>query len=202
MGRREENKERTRRALLDTALALYRERGFDETRVQDIVERVGVSPATFFNYFPTKGAVLEAQAEEMMSLYLALLRHELTRTDVSVAHRLEETTRVLAQVLAGDAAVSELLATQTSLFFGSTGDKADMDHLSQQLLAELFAQGQADGEIDPTLDPLQLAEIYSAIISLCATNWLVRWWGETDQSLEDRLWDAIRVVVDGAGTRP
>lgn len=60
MGLREEKKERTRREILDTAIGLFRERGYDNTRIQDIIERIPISEATFFNYFPAKDTRLEA----------------------------------------------------------------------------------------------------------------------------------------------
>lgn len=202
MGRREDNKRRTRQALIETGLALFRDHGFEETRVQDIVERVGVSPATFFNYFPTKDAILEAQAEQAADLYAALLRHELERSEASVAERLEQITRVLAQALGSDPPISRLTATRTALFFGSSGPKADKDRSSQRLLAELFAQGQSSGQIDPAADPLQLAELYTATTTLTAINWLTNWWGDTDQSLDERLLDAIKILLDGARSQP
>ena len=203
MGRREENKRRTREALISTGLTMFRERGFDETRVQDIVERVGVSPATFFNYFPTKDAILEAQAELTADLYAALLRHELARGEARVAERLEQITRVMAHALENDLPISRLMATRTALFFGSSGPKADKDRASQQVLAELFAHGQASGEIDEQADPRQLAEVYSAIVILTSTNWLVDWWGDAaHQPLTERLLDALRVFLHGAAPRP
>ena len=202
MARREENKRRTRQALVETGLALFRDRGFDATRVQDIVERVGVSPATFFNYFPTKDAILEAQAEQAVDLYVALLRHELERCDASVAERLEQITRVLAYHLASDREISELMVTRTALFFGSRGAKADKDRASQRLLADLFAQGQSSGEIDPAADPLQVAELYSAGFMLTTVNWLTSWFGNTDQSLDERLLEATRILLVGAQRHP
>ena len=202
MGRREDKKRRTRQALIDTGLALFRDDGFDETRVQDIVERVGVSPATFFNYFPTKDAILEVQTEQAVDLYLALLRHELERTETSVAERLEQIARVLAHALGSDPAISLLMATRTALFFGSSGPKADKDRSSQRLLAELFAQGQSRGEIDPAADPLQLGELYSAVFMLTTINWLTNWFGDSDQPLEERLLEAVRILLEGIRNRP
>jgi AcrR family transcriptional regulator len=45
---------RQRRDLIEAGLQLFAERGFDETSINDIVERVEVSPRTFFRYFKTK----------------------------------------------------------------------------------------------------------------------------------------------------
>jgi AcrR family transcriptional regulator len=202
VGRREDNKRRTREALVETGLALFREHGFEETRVQDIVERVGVSPATFFNYFPTKDAILEAQAEAATDLYAALLRHELERREASVGARLEQITRVLAQALGSDPVISRLMATRTALFFGSSGPKADKDRASQKLLAELFVQGQSSAEIDAAADPLQLAELYSATMMLTTMNWLTDWFGATGQALDERLLATLRIFLNGARTQP
>jgi AcrR family transcriptional regulator len=56
--RRKEHKLRTQRALQQAALELFAERGYDTTTTDEISERAGVSPRTFFRYFPTKESVL------------------------------------------------------------------------------------------------------------------------------------------------
>ena len=187
MGRREDNKRRTRQALIERGLELYRDVGFDETRVQDIVDKVGVSPATFFNYFPTKDAILDAKSDEATDLYIALIEYELEQTEVPLDVRLGEITRLVAESMCSDPAISRLLVTRTALFFGAEGPKADKDRASQHLLADLFTQGQSNGEIDPRHDPLQLAELFAAALILTTTNWLMEWFGETGQPLEERL---------------
>jgi AcrR family transcriptional regulator len=57
-GLRERKKARTRAAIQAHALRLFRERGYDGTTVQQIIDAADISESTFFRYFPTKGDVV------------------------------------------------------------------------------------------------------------------------------------------------
>lgn len=57
-GLRERKKLRTRAAIQKEALRLFLKKGYEETTIEDIAEAVDISPSTFFNYFPSKEAVV------------------------------------------------------------------------------------------------------------------------------------------------
>jgi AcrR family transcriptional regulator len=52
--------EATRRQILDTALALFRERGFEETTMRDIATRAGLALGAAYYYFTGKEAIVSA----------------------------------------------------------------------------------------------------------------------------------------------
>lgn len=53
-------RDRTRRQLLDAAVKVFADRGFEAGSIQEIAAVAGVANGTFYNYFPTKEAILEA----------------------------------------------------------------------------------------------------------------------------------------------
>src|SRR6478609_187035 len=64
--RRAARRAQTERALREAALDLAEERGFDGFTVDEVAARAGVSPRTFFNYFPTKEAAVLADPRPVM----------------------------------------------------------------------------------------------------------------------------------------
>lgn len=65
LSRRERKKLETRLKILDAALTLMAERGYDGVRVEEICEQADVANATFFLHFPTKAALISAFNEQV-----------------------------------------------------------------------------------------------------------------------------------------
>jgi AcrR family transcriptional regulator len=53
-GKRVENKEKTKKAILNAASALFSRKGFHRTTTKEITRKAGIAEGTLFNYFPTK----------------------------------------------------------------------------------------------------------------------------------------------------
>ncbi len=57
--------EKTRAGILEAAEALFAERGFDATRLEEIAERVGIRRASIVYYFKDKRALYDAVLEDV-----------------------------------------------------------------------------------------------------------------------------------------
>lgn len=197
VGLREEKKAEQRRAILDVAIGLFRRRGYERTRVQDIIARLRISEATFFNYFATKDALLEAFAEEQLDETAANLRILLGPQDRPVPDRIRDLMRLWAAAMSSDREFSAVLATRSQWLSAPTGILRQKALSNYELFEKLFAEGQRRGEIRRDKQPLQLAEMLEGIFTITAGNWLIGWWKDRTEALEPRLMRAVEVFLDG-----
>ena len=72
-GKREKNKEQTKARILEAALKLFREKGFDKTTTKEISKKARIAEGTLFNYFKTKEDLalyfLQTEAQHSMDWY-------------------------------------------------------------------------------------------------------------------------------------
>ena len=66
--------EGTRRQIVDTALSLFRERGFEQTTIRDIAAQAGLSLGAAYYYFQSKEAIVAAYYAYVQNEHLARAR--------------------------------------------------------------------------------------------------------------------------------
>lgn len=74
-GLRARKKRETREALIEAALRLYRQRGFDRVTVSEIARLADVAPRTFFSYFETKEDVFLGRGDERLERLVEAIQH-------------------------------------------------------------------------------------------------------------------------------
>jgi AcrR family transcriptional regulator len=192
VGLREQKKQEMRAAIAASALSLFRSVGFEHTRVRDVTTALRISEATFFNYFPTKQAVLDAIASDLVQRSLAELR-DAVALDAPFADRLDRIIGHFGADFGDDRELLRLLVRHTRLLDGRQAEGPYPEH--RQLVRELFADGQRRGEVDTGISAAQLAEIYEATVVATVEGWLYD--DNDDGRLSDRMDRAVRLLLRG-----
>lgn len=81
-GRRERRKQETLHKLMSAAIQLFATQGYANTAVEDITEKADVGKGTFFNYFPTKDALLLAIFDALADRFMQFRMEVPKITDV------------------------------------------------------------------------------------------------------------------------
>lgn len=84
----------TRRKLVDAAMALFSEQGFEATSIEDVVARAGVGRTTFFRHFPTKEDVIFPDHDGLLRRVEARLA---TATATTMRAALEEASCIVLE---------------------------------------------------------------------------------------------------------
>lgn len=91
--------QQTRAAIVEAALALFRERGYEATTMREIASRAGVSTGNAYYYFGSKEELMQEFYATSHAEHLAASRARLEGQD-DLGARLRETLRALIDVLA------------------------------------------------------------------------------------------------------
>src|SRR6201984_1539386 len=101
LGPRDRKKARLRQEIIDTAVRLFRKRGYEKTRIDDIVQSLEISQPTFFRYFPSKDAVLREVGRRGYACIKEHLETELS-SDAPTAQRLRRMYQGMAHEVESD----------------------------------------------------------------------------------------------------
>ncbi|MEA5457055.1 TetR family transcriptional regulator [Sinomonas sp. JGH33] len=163
LGLRERKKLETRQRIVDTALALFDERGFDRVPVTEIARAADVSEATVFNYFPSKEDLVFVGMQAYEDQLVAAVAARPAGTGAVAAFRdfVLEPRGALASDDDGAAAV--VVARSARIIAGSQTLKAReqriVDHATDAL-AEILAR---DHKALPGLGPWVVANALMGI---------------------------------------
>jgi len=81
LGKREIQKQQVRERILDEALILFSERGFEKTTVTDIVGKCEIARGTFYNYFPDMNSLFDALINQLNQRIIEVIQQTRNQTD-------------------------------------------------------------------------------------------------------------------------
>ncbi|MEV6175208.1 TetR family transcriptional regulator [Streptomyces sp. NPDC051954] len=186
-----------RMRLADAAFALFDERGYENTTVDDIAERAGVGRTTFFRHYRSKEAVIFPDHDRLLELIrdrLATSTHSTALVAVSDAVRLV----LLHYIDEGD------LARRRYALTSKVAALRDREIASVARYQRLFREFIADWMGDPTESASLRAELMAASV-VAAHNHVLRRWlrGESSDSVRevDEAMREVLALFPGPGSR-
>ena len=81
LGKREIQKQQVRERILEEALSLFSDRGFEKTTVADIVEQSAIARGTFYNYFPDMNSLFDALIAQLNQQVVEAIQYTRKHTD-------------------------------------------------------------------------------------------------------------------------
>lgn len=167
--------EHSRRAILDAALAVITERGYEGTSIERIAERAGVGKQTIYRWWPSKGAVVLEALEEGVVRVTPLPLQDTGDILEDLRHQMHLAMRVLTSPDSGPALRAVIAAAQSDPALARENHEKLIE-LRAAPLRELLTQAQGRGEIrsgvdlDTVLDMLFGALFYRLLLQTRALD--------------------------------
>lgn len=193
-GLRERKKARLRQQIVETAIRLFRKKGYENTRVDDIVKILEISQPTFFRYFPSKDAVLRDVGQRGFECIAERLKSELS-TKASTSDRLRRLYHSLACEAENDRPLWQAVVLSGAMDAVRSPEVRGAECIVAGLLREILAQGQQRGEITSKFPVIHLAEFMEALYHTVVRQWTVDLTGP--HKLTERVDSAVEFFLRG-----
>ena len=172
--------QRTKKNVLETAMALMGERGYYNTTIRDICDKAGVSIGTFYTYFPSKRDIFAdifGRADDIFETEVAKQVKGGT-----VCDRIVDYFRYYAKLnLDSGIELMKVIYSAENTWFTK-------DRPMQKVLENLIAEGQKAGELSADTRPRDVAFFLFTLARGCCYNWCIR---DGQYDLEDQMTDFI-----------
>jgi len=194
VGLRERKKARLRQQIVETSIKLFRKRGYDNTRIDDIVQMLDISQPTFFRYFPSKDAVLREVGERGYACICERLRSELS-SQAATGERLRRLYVTMAREVEADRQLWQAVVLSGAMDPVRSAELRGHEEAAVSLLREILTQGQKRGEVTRAFPVVHLAEFMEGLYNTVVRQWAVDLTGP--HKLTDRVRSAVNFFLRG-----
>ncbi|WP_292462814.1 TetR/AcrR family transcriptional regulator [Methanolobus sp.] len=202
MSLREKKKQETRDRIFEISGRLFREKGFENTTVDEITQEAGIAKGTFFNYFPTKESLLLYFRERKEELVFNILGSQIA-TNAPAKDKIKNFLVLLAENYEKDKVLLRMLFFEHRRLVMASGqhpDRKQHGHGNQlrfiSILRDLLKEGVENGEIKERVDLQIASETLHAVYFHSLMMWMH---SDTDDSFSRDLSAKIDLVFEGIG---
>ncbi len=194
IGLRQRKKARLRQQIIETSIKLFRKHGYEETRIDDIVQALEISQPTFFRYFPTKDAVLREVGERGYACICDRLRSELS-SKAGTEERLRRLYVSMAKEVETDRRLWQAVVLSGAMDPVRSAELRSHEEAAASLLREILTQGQKRGEVTRAFPVVHLAEFMEGLYNTVVRQWAVDLTGP--HKLTERVKSAVEFFLRG-----
>jgi len=193
MSLREKKKIETKNKIFKVAGRLFKEKGFDNTSVDEITGAAGIGKGTFFNYFPTKEALLREFGKQKEELVYVLVKAELEKS-ISTKEKIKNILVLAAKSNEKDKNLTKLFVFEYLRHYGYEEKRS---RSLNTILQDLLEDGVKRGEVKNGIDVKRAAENITGIYYSSLMEWL---WSKSDYSFSEDISKKIDMIFDGIGS--
>lgn len=164
---------KTKQSLMDSGMALFKEKGFDAVTIEEIAQRAGTAKGSFYTYFSTKSDIIVEEFWSIDSYYRKyarnLKRYE-TASEKLTAFTRAQTRFVRDEV--GNDMLKILYANQTSSY-GDNKIIIDESRFWFSLIRDIILEGQMSGEFRDDLPAENMARWFNRTMRGNFLDWCI-----------------------------
>ena len=154
--KRQSQAQDTKRAIFESAIKLFREKGFDKVTVEEITRNAGTAKGSFYTYFRTKSDIIIEEFRTIDGYYKRYQKN--LRKLSSATEKIHAFTKAQLRYVRDQVGNATLKILYANNLIEPAADKVliDPSRYLHTLVRDIIAEGQESGEFrsDKTADKL------------------------------------------------
>ena len=168
----QERSRRTRRELVNAAVKLWTERGFESgvetTTVEEIARAAGVTKGTFYFHFAHKEDVLLEMSNAAGDASM-----EVARRSAEAGDAIDEIIqRAFAETARRTERMPRAAIARTLAEFYKHPTRSRDHNVTREVFPDLFQSAQQRGELPADVDPVEVADMLNALMITAVEGWV------------------------------
>jgi AcrR family transcriptional regulator len=195
-GIREIKKKKTRQAIMNAAIKLFSEKGFDNTSVIELAREAGVGKSTIYGYFHTKNEIFLAFCQDQIDFVFTELAQ---KRDPDAPLKEQLTTLFMGQFryVTKNYDFGRILAREMVFPKELTIEKSnDISERYLNALGEILARAISRNELRDDLELLFISGHFYALYIIVLSAWYERRF-QTEQEIEQALKKLLTQALEG-----
>lgn len=167
ISKREANKINTRRRILKASRRLFKEKGYENTMIEEVAEKADISKATLYKYFPSKESLLEGTMDEQIAACEVLIK------EWSAGGSSYEKIETLLRFLVSDS-VPFIDISRRLLYLNATTGSNMYGKIEpvKKIFRNLIDEGKKEGIFRPNIDTETIVELIMGVYLESQFAWI------------------------------